>query len=135
MDCIFCKILNNEIPCNKLAENDHAIAFLDIMPVSKGHFLVVSKKHYEFAEETPAELIGEMMKLAVPLAAAAKKSLKCSGINFLINSGKRAGQVVPHIHLHVIPRYDDDNIHWPWPAGKLDKEDSEFLITSIKNAL
>ena len=135
MDCIFCKIINGEIPCYKLAENERAIAFLDIMPVTKGHFLIVPKKHYEFAEEAPPELMANIMSLAVSLASAAKKSLNFDGVNFLVNSGRRAGQVVPHVHLHVIPRYEDDAIHWPWPAGNLSQEQADELIKSIRNAL
>ena len=135
MDCIFCKIINEEIPCYKLAENDHAIAFLDIMPITKGHFLVIPKKHFEFAEDAPEELMVNLMVLATQLAAAAKKALKCDGINFIINSGKRAGQIVPHVHLHVVPRYHDDGISWPWPQGELDNETASVLINSIENAL
>ncbi len=135
MDCIFCKIINGEIPCYKLAENDHAIAFLDIMPITKGHFLVIPKQHIELAEEAPEELIANLMILATRLAGAAKKVLKCDGINFIINSGKRAGQVVPHVHLHVVPRYGDDKINWPWPQGELNNETASFLIDSIINVL
>ena len=135
MDCIFCKIINGEIPCHKLAENDHAVAFLDIMPITKGHFLVIPKKHFEFAEDAPEELMAKLMTLATQLAAAAKKTLKCDGINFIINSGKTAGQIIPHIHLHVVPRYSDDGICWPWPQGTLDNETASALITSITNAL
>ena len=135
MDCIFCKIVNEEIPCYKLAENDNAIAFLDIMPITKGHFIVIPKKHFEFAEDAPEELMANLMTLATQLAAAAKKTLKCDGINFIINSGKHAWQIVPHVHLHVVPRYNDDGISWPWPQGKLDNETASALINSIANAL
>jgi len=105
------------------------------MPITKGHFLVIPKKHYEFAEEAPEHLMANLMALAVRLAAAVKKVLKCDGINFIVNSGKRAGQVVPHIHLHVVPRYDDDNINWPWPQGKLDNETASNLVKSIETVL
>jgi len=135
MDCIFCKIINGEIPCHKLAENDHAIAFLDIMPITKGHFLVIPKKHFEFAEEAPEDLMANLMILATGIASATKKALKCDGINFIINSGKIAGQVVPHVHLHVVPRYNDDAICWPWPQGELDNETASVLINSIVNEL
>jgi len=135
MDCIFCKIINGEIPCHKLAENERAIAFLDIMPLTKGHFLIIPKEHYEFAEDAPPELMASLMELATRLAAAAKKALNFDGVNFLVNSGERAGQVVPHVHLHVIPRYTDDAIHWPWPAGDLSAAAAAALIKSIKEAM
>jgi len=135
MDCIFCKIINKEIPCHKLAENDHAVAFLDIMPITKGHFLVIPKKHFEFAEEAPEDLMANLMILATKIAAAAKKVLKCDGINFIINSGKIAGQVVPHVHLHVVPRYNADEICWPKSQGELDNETASDLINSIANEL
>ena len=131
MNCIFCKIINGEIPCYKLAENDYAIAFLDIMPITKGHFLVIPKKHFEFAEDAPEELMANLMILAMQLASVAKKTLKCDGINFIINSGKQAGQIVPHVHLHVVPRYNNDGINWPWPQGELDAETALSLISSI----
>jgi len=135
MNCIFCKIINGDIPCYKLAENENAIAFLDVMPITKGHFLVIPKKHYEFAEETPEELMADLMILATRIAATVKKTLKCDGINFIINSGKQAGQVIPHVHLHVVPRYTDDGICWPWSQGELTPEAAKVLIESISPLL
>ncbi len=135
MDCIFCKITAGEIPCHKLAETDQAIAFLDIMPVTRGHLLVIPKQHVEFVHEAEPELTAHMMSLATRLARAVKQALNCDGMNLILNCGACAGQVVPHVHLHVVPRYTDDGIHWPWPQGTLTDEAAVSLIAAIKGRL
>jgi len=131
MSCIFCKIVAGEIPCYKLAETAHVLAFLDIMPITRGHLLVVPKEHVELAYLAEPALSGEMMSTAVRLGRAAQDALQCAGMNFLLNCGACAGQVVPHAHLHVVPRYADDGIHWPWPQGSLGKEDAATLLQAI----
>ena len=135
MDCIFCKIIAGEIPCHKLAETDQAIAFLDIMPVTRGHLLVIPKQHVEFVHEAEPELTAHMMSLATRLARAVKQALNCDGMNLILNCGACAGQVVPHVHLHVVPRYLDDGIHWPWPQGTLTDEAAVSLTAAIKGRL
>ncbi len=131
-DCIFCKIIAGEIPCYKIAETKNALAFLDVMPITRGHFLVIPKNHVELIYDARPEVMAEVMSLATQIAATAKKSLNCDGMNFLLNSEKYAGQIVPHIHLHVIPRYLEDGIHWPWPQGSLDEETAVKLIKRLK---
>jgi histidine triad (HIT) family protein len=71
----------------------------------------------------------------VRLGRAAQAALQCAGINFLVNCGARAGQVVPHVHLHVVPRYADDAIHWPWPQCTLDKDAAAGLVTAIRERM
>lgn len=132
MDCIFCRIVTGEIPCYKLAETPVALAFLDIMPISRGHALVIPKRHVELAYKATPAMMAEVMSLATRLANAIADATQCDGMNLLINCGPRAGQVVPHAHLHIIPRYADDNIRWPWPAGKLTQEAAAELSAAIK---
>ena len=135
MNCIFCKIAAGEIPCHKLAEDEHTLAFLDIMPISRGHLLVIPKQHVELAYLAAPALMGALMSTAVRLGRAAQAALQCAGMNFLVNCGARAGQVVPHVHLHVVPRYADDEIHWPWPQCTLDKDAAAGLVTAIRERM
>lgn len=132
MECIFCRIVKGEVPCYKLAETPVALAFLDIMPISHGHALVIPKRHVELAYKATPAMMAEVMSLATRVANAIAEVTKCDGMNLLVNCGPRAGQVVPHAHLHIIPRYVDDNIRWPWPAGKLTQDAANELVTKVK---
>jgi len=104
MDCIFCKIINKEIPSKVVAENDKAIAFLDVNPVAKGHTLVIPKKHFANFSSTPIEYQSAVIELAQKIG----KDLLANGakgINYVSHENEAAGQVVFHYHLHVIPVY------------------------------
>jgi histidine triad (HIT) family protein len=108
MDCVFCKIIAKQIPNFTVYEDDNVLAFLDIFPHAKGHTVVVPKKHYENLVEMP---IVEWQNIAVGLKKVSDKiqtALKPSGINIGINDRSPAGQVVPHVHWHIFPRYDGD---------------------------
>ncbi|MDF9823708.1 histidine triad (HIT) family protein [Breznakia sp. PF5-3] len=105
--CLFCKIINNEIPSYKLYEDEHVLAFLDISQVTKGHTLVISKKHYENFLDCNQEDLHHVMDVAQKIANQAMLHLGCSGINILSNVNEVAGQSVFHFHVHVIPRYSD----------------------------
>lgn len=105
--CIFCKIANHEIPTNFLYEDDEVIAFLDISQVTKGHTLIVCKRHYATFLDAPSDLIMKMMKVAKVIAPALMKSFHASGLNILNNNYAIAGQSVDHLHFHLIPRYDE----------------------------
>ena len=104
---IFCKIIDGEIPCHKLYEDLDVIAFLDISQVTKGHALVVSKKHYDNFLTTPKEVMHKVMDVAQMLGQVAIKYLGAKGVNILTNCYEPAGQSVMHFHVHVIPRYED----------------------------
>ncbi|GMO15807.1 MAG: HIT family protein [Mycoplasmoidaceae bacterium] len=106
-DCIFCKIVNKEIPANIIAENDKAIAFLDVSPISDGHTLIVPKNHYKDFSSTPDDVLNAVTELAKKVVGILDKtpSLKPYGYNYLSNQGDVAGQMVFHFHLHVIPKY------------------------------
>ena len=131
MDCVFCKIAAGEIPCHRLYEDDRALAFLDIMPISRGHLLVIPREHVEFAYDADPELMGHVMRVATRIARAAQSALQCQGMNFILNCGAIAGQVVPHAHMHLVPRYPDDGIRWPWPQGTLAGDDAARLRAAI----
>ena len=107
--CIFCKIVKGEIPCNKIYESPTSIAFLDINPVSKGHCLVLPKKHYDNYLQIPLEEINNYQNDIHIVANKIDNILKPNGMNILSNIGERAGQTVMHTHFHIIPRYDDND--------------------------
>lgn len=104
--CRFCEIVRNEAPASCVYEDDKVMAFLDIMPVSEGHTLVVPKKHYENIYEIPDEEVAYLFKIVRKVACAVKKSMKAEGIGIFQNNGKAAGQVVFHLHVHIIPRHE-----------------------------
>ena len=104
---VFCRIIDGEIPCNKLYEDDDVIAILDASPVTKGHALVISKRHYDNILTAPHEVVHKVMDVAQRIGQVAIKFLGARGVNILSNCYEAAGQSVMHLHVHVIPRYGD----------------------------
>lgn len=131
MPCIFCQIVKGEIPSEKIYENDRVLAFLDINPVNKGHTLVIPKAHYENLESIPDYLFGELAMTTQRLVQAVKKGVKAEAINLGLNDGKVAGQVIPHLHFHLIPRFKDDGLV-PWPSKKYKKGEMEKTAKAIR---
>ena len=103
-DCIFCAIAAGEIPSFKVYEDDLVLAYLDINPFSEGHTLVIPKNHYTGLLDTPADVLKEIIVRVQKVAAHLKATLPCDGFNVLQNNGTAAGQTVPHIHFHIVPR-------------------------------
>lgn len=103
---IFCKIIDREIPCHKLYEDDDVLAFLDISQATKGHALVVSKKHFDNFLTTPQEEMHKVMDVAQRIGQVEVKLLGAKGVNILTNCYPASGQTVMHFHVHVIPRYE-----------------------------
>ena len=125
--CIFCKIVKGDIPCSKIFEDDYVLSFLDIAPANKGHALIVTKNHYETLLDIPDEDLNDLMLKAKKLARAMSSALGIDGFNILMNNKKVAGQLVPHTHVHIIPRFKGDGINLNWRANKYkDKEIDEF---------
>jgi len=113
-DCIFCKIVEGNIPSSKVYEDDKVLAILDIAPVSKGHVLVLPKKHMGDLTDVPDNLMQSLFSAAKKIGKVQKKVLKADGFNIGMNNGAAAGQVVFHAHVHVIPRFEGDGLeHWP----------------------
>lgn len=108
--CLFCKIIKGEIPCYKIYEDAYFLAFLDISQATPGHTLVIPKKHYETIFTMDEELCKKMLLVVKNVAHLLKKKLGVNSINILNNSGENAGQTVPHFHIHLIPRYENDGI-------------------------
>ena len=107
-DCVFCKIVEGVIPASIVYEDDDVLAFLDISQATKGHTLVISKKHYDNFLSVPKELMHKVMDIAQRIGQAHIMVLGAKGVNVLTNVNKEAGQSVYHFHVHVIPRYIRD---------------------------
>ncbi len=110
MDCLFCKIVKKEIPARVVYNDDSTLAFLDINPANPGHILVVPKKHHESIMDADDESLEKAVLVVRELSKKVKEELKAEGINVLQNNGKFAGQLVPHVHFHIIPRFQDDMV-------------------------
>ena len=109
MDCIICQLVNEEIEVTKVYEDNLVIAVMDIQPINPGHLFISPKKHVEFISELDEELGTHIFKITMKLANALRKSgLKCEGVNIYLSDGDIAGQEIPHVHLHVIPRIRRD---------------------------
>ncbi len=134
MKTIFEKIRDKEIPSYIVYEDDFVMAFLDISQATKGHTLVVSKEAFQDALETPDEVLSRMFVVAKKIAKALKQSLKPKGFNFLSNVGEVAGQTVFHVHLHVIPRYESNDVTLAFLPNQNEK-DFEVLLKTIQAAL
>ena len=112
-NCVFCKIVAGELPSATLYEDELVLAFLDIAPVNKGHALVIPKEHHESITTVPAAASARMIALAAQLGVALQRAVDADGFDLVLANGACAGQVVPHAHLHVIPRHPDDGVVLP----------------------
>ena len=119
--CIFCKIIAGEIPSAKVYEDDNFLAILDISQTTYGHTLVMPKKHYDNFLQMPKEEAGQLMELVNVLGNKIVKNLDAKGLNILINTNEVAGQSVNHTHVHIIPRYDEnDTVSFSFKENKFD---------------
>jgi len=113
-DCIFCKIIKKELPAARVFEDESTLAFLDITPVNKGHVLVITKRHSETLLHMDQRDAMNLMKTTQIVSDAVKKATNADGVNVIMNNFKAAGQIVPHAHIHIIPRFKNDGLkHWP----------------------
>ncbi len=130
-DCIFCKIVAGDIPAYKVYECANTLAFLDVGPLSEGHTLVIPKGHWTTLDQVPAPIAAEIGLVVKRVGRSVAKVTGCAGWNVLQNNGECAGQVVPHVHFHVIPRRAGDGLGYRWSAGELDKSKAESLREAI----
>ena len=122
--CIFCEIIAGNIPGKKVYEDDEILAILDISQTTKGHTLVMPKKHYANFLEMPVSEFGSLMEKAQSISNKVIENLDAKGCNVLINTNEVAGQTVMHTHVHVIPRYDqNDTIKVQFSENKLDLDE------------
>ncbi len=134
-DCIFCRIVAGQIPVAKVYEDQDVLAFLDIGPVSDGHTLVIPKAHYGTVDECPAEILGNLVHPICRIAKAVVAATQCDGYNVLCNNGRAAGQVVHHVHFHVIPRTTGDGVFRHWPASTYPEGRMEATASAIRKNL
>ncbi len=135
-DCIFCKIVAGEIPSTKVYEDEHTLAFMDISPIVKGHTLVIPKQHHDPITQTPDDILARCISVAKRIAQAQMDALGADGVNLHQANGVAAGQVVPHIHFHVIPRFDKDGHHWNWSGKEYDSmEEMERVGEKLKTEI
>jgi histidine triad (HIT) family protein len=113
-DCIFCKIIAGEIPAQKIAEDERTVAFMDINPATRGHVLVVPRRHARDLLEIDDEDLAATILAARTIAQRVKDRLDADGVNLLNSCGSAAWQTVYHFHVHVIPRYEGDPLRLPW---------------------
>jgi len=134
-DCIFCKMSAGEIPVTKVYEDEVVLAFLDIGPLSDGHTLLIPKKHYENLHDCPAELLGSVCSRLGKIAKAVAIGMNSEGYNLLCNNGSAAGQIVKHLHFHIIPRNTGDGLFDRWPAYKYEQGKIEQIADIIRKNL
>jgi histidine triad (HIT) family protein len=134
-ECIFCKIAEGGLPASKVYEDENVIAFLDIFPIHPGHVLVVPKKHFVDIFDTPEEVLYDLLSVSKKLAPVVLDVSKADGINIGMNNKTASGQVVMHVHMHVIPRFKDDGLK-TWPQGKYDNDEhKEKTAEAMRKAL
>ena len=134
-DCIFCKIANGEIPSYTVYEDDNFRAIMDIAPASKGHIIILPKQHAKDIFELDKDMASKIYVVAKKIAKVVKDVTKCDGVNVLQNNGEAAGQTVFHLHMHVIPRWNNDNIKITWEQTQVEKDTLQSLAEDIKNKL
>jgi histidine triad (HIT) family protein len=134
-NCIFCKIVAGQIPCFKLHEDANTIAFMDINPVNPGHALAVAKGHWPTVDVIPPEVLADVAKTAQKVAKAAFEVLKPNGVNLLQANGPGAGQSVPHLHIHIMPRVAGDDVSLNWEPKPGDMAAIKAMYERLKAAL
>ncbi|MFL5819772.1 MAG: HIT family protein [Solirubrobacteraceae bacterium] len=121
-ECIFCQIVAGEVPANVVDSDERTVTFMDIRPATRGHVLVIPRRHSRDLHEVDDADLGACMSAARRIAARARDRLGADGVNLLNSTGEAAWQTVFHFHVHVIPRYEDDPLRLPWTPEPGDEE-------------
>lgn len=135
-DCIFCRIVRGEVPARRVYEDEHAVAFLDAFPLARGHTLVVPRSHVERVEELHDQQAKAVFAAVHKLAGRVQRACGAQGATIAVNDGRAAGQEVPHVHVHIVPRFPGDRagpIHaLAWERPKVSGEEMDRLATSVR---
>ncbi len=131
-DCIFCKIINKEIPGKIVYEDDVCMAFLDLSQATYGHTLVIPKKHYANILEVDDDTLAHVMKVVKNLANQIVEKLDAKGVNVLTNTNEVAGQTVHHFHVHILPRYDEKELKIEFTDHSQDVDLDEIYQKIVK---
>jgi histidine triad (HIT) family protein len=139
MNCIFCKIVNDSTSARIIDQNDKAIAFLDAFPLSAGHTLIVPKSHYSKVQDMDREYSSDVFNLLWKVSGAVEKAAGVNASTIAIHNGREAGQEVPHVHVHIIPRSLRDGagpVHSMFKERpKLSSKELDLMLQSIKKIL
>lgn len=130
-DCVFCKIIAGDVPCHRVFENEHLLAFLDIGPLARGHTVVIPKAHAERLDQLDPEVVAEVGRQLGRIGRRVVSATAAEGYNVLQNNGSVAGQVVPHVHFHIIPRRSGDGLGYRWNAKSAAQDELAALATRI----
>ena len=130
-DCIFCKLANGDIPTNSIYEDEVVKVIFDASPAAPGHILILPKNHYDDIYSMDDETAAHVFKVAVKLSKAYRKALDFDGLNIVQNNGEAAGQTVFHFHMHLIPRYENDQVGLTWMPGTLTEEVKEEILAKL----
>ena len=130
--CIFCKIIKGEIPSAKIYEDKQILGFLDINPANKGHALVIPKKHYETLNNMPEKETMKLIQIIQKVSQKIEKTLNPEGYNILMSNKPAAEQVIPHAHIHIIPRYTTDPFKLTWTHVRYEPEEIQQLAKKLK---
>lgn len=131
-ECVFCDVVANEEPAHRVYEGDATLAFLDAAPATAGHVLVVPKSHRTTLTDVEPRLVGELFRTVSHVATAIEAALDPDGLTVLQSNGLAAGQEIDHVHVHVIPRADADDVTVRWPHGDTAEESLEPVATAIR---
>ncbi len=134
-DCIFCRIVAGELPSAVVYETDDVLAILDINPVAPGHTLLVSKTHVPDLLEADPQVLASLAQALPRVARGVIQATEAGGLNVLLNSGRPAGQLVPHLHLHLIPRRTGDDLRLEWRPGSYREGEMETYRQRIVQAI
>ena len=132
-DCIFCKIANGEIPSYKIYEDDNFLSFMDVNPMSFGHCLIIPKDHYENIYEMPEDLLSKLFPIVKKIAVRLKEVTGCDGMNIFQNNGLAGNQTVFHYHVHIRPRYNNDNLIPSIPTHELTEEERNKILKGFED--
>ena len=132
--CIFCKIAHKEIPARVVYEDENTLAFLDHLPNTAGHTLVIPKKHATNIFDTDAETLAVTMETARKISPAVRDAVGGKGVHLNSNHGEAAGQIVMHLHFHIIPRHDRSEFEF-WSHHEIDPVEADAVAEKIKTAL
>ena len=134
-NCVFCKIVSADLPANVIYEDDSVIAFLDVAPLADGHLLLVPREHYAKLSDVPPQACANIGSTLPVLGRVLKEVTKCEGFNTLANEGRAAGQLVDHVHFHLIPRKANDGLGYRWNAGTYPAGRINELAAAFQKAL
>jgi len=133
--CVFCRMVTGQIPVAKVYEDRIVLAFLDIGPISDGHTLVIPKEHVGNLHDCPIELLGKVASRLGKIAGAVASAMNADGYNVLCNNGQAAGQVVDHLHFHIVPRNTGDGVFDRWPSYKYPQGKTDEIAARIRGNL